>query len=141
MANIVELPCLSPATNTGAVEATAAPQPHQRSKSFSVMKLWSIMKTHMEAAGSKILCSASNGKNYVRHLDERCSLSIWLSIGVFVIMGALAIKYAYDQQQLARASMQLAQWTARNDFIALCKEQTVSRPFVKNCNTFPFERR
>ena len=64
-------------------------------------------------------------KRWLTALDDICNLPSSLGITITLIWGACAIKYMYDQQQLAHTSTSLAQWMAKNEFIALCKTQKV----------------
>ncbi|KAL9637949.1 MAG: hypothetical protein Q9164_001880 [Protoblastenia rupestris] len=54
------------------------------------------------------------------------SMACWTVLGltVSVIIGALSLRYAYNQQNLAFEQMSLAKWTARKDFLEMCRDAT-----------------
>lgn len=67
-------------------------------------------------------------KRWLTALYNNCYFPSWLGTTISLILGACAIKCIYDQQQLINTSTRLAQWMAKNEFIALCQAQKVGLP-------------
>lgn len=68
-------------------------------------------------------------------MREKLSLSGWLGLIVSLIVGVLALQYAYQSQVLAYKSMKLAEWTAKKDFLEMCLNMNSSASNVAlECN-------
>lgn len=61
-------------------------------------------------------------------VSEQVSIATWLSLLAALLVGAFGLRYAYNQQELAYQAMKLAKWTAKKDFLELCRETEVKYP-------------
>lgn len=74
--------------------------------------------------------SCRSTRKSVLSKSGKLSISGWLSLVISLATGLLALRYAYNSQVLAYKSMELAEWTAKKDFLALCQDSEVFLNFL-----------
>ena len=73
--------------------------------------------------GTDRLCS--NLAKHVSIKESKWPLSTWLGLAVALIVGALGGRYAFQQTQLAKTAILLAEWTPKKDWHEFCMSQEV----------------